>query len=268
MKKLFSLFLIFSCGISFAQTNDRLELQGNIKVPPGAEREGITIFNKNSSQGTVSSSSGDFSLPVKEGDSLYFSAVQYGELLLVIDQEIMDRGTLEVEISEGINELPEVVLRSHDLSGYMDNDVKNIKVEKVDLPDFSAAEVNKIFNPVSPDRQSAVANAALGESSGPNTAINILAIIGKLGQLVLPKKPKPVSNLPKYSYGPIEMERMLRQRYDNSFFKESLGLEVAEIATFLEFVTEKGISDQLLKKEKEMDLLQLLVIQSQLFKQN
>ena len=262
MKKLFFSFLILLYGISFGQTNDRIEVEGNIKVPAGAEVEGITIFNKNSSQGTVSSSTGDFSLQVKAGDSLYFSAVQYRELLIVVNADIIEKKVLNVEIAEGLNELPEVVLRSHDLSGLVGNDVKNIKVEKVDLPDFSAAEVNKLFNPVSPDRQSAVANAALGEKSGPSTAINILAIADKIGQLIFPKKTKPAPILPQYSYGPVEMERLLRTRYDNSFFEEVLHISSKEIADFLEFIHEKGLSDEMFKKEKEMDLMQFLMVKS------
>src|SRR6056297_2585871 len=98
MKRFFLLLFILSFGISSAQFSERKEIEGNIKVPAGSEAEGITIYNKNSGGGTVSSEKGEFRIPVKAGDSLYFSAVQYGELLVVISEEIVTAGMLNVEI--------------------------------------------------------------------------------------------------------------------------------------------------------------------------
>lgn len=262
MKKLLFSFLILFSGISFGQTNDRVEVHGTITVPAGAEMEGITIYNKNAAQGTVSSEKGEFTLPVKVRDSLYFSAVQYRGLLIEITKDIVDSQTLVVEIHEGLNELPEVVLRSHDLSGLVENDVKNIKVEKVPLPAYSAVEVNKLFNPVMPDGQSGVPNAALGEKGGPPTAFNILGFVSALGSLVIPKREKPVSYVPKYSMNLIKMDQTLRSRYDNAFFKEVLKIAPHEIPDFIEFVHAKGIADRMLEKKSEMDLLQFLIERS------
>ena len=142
MKKVLLVFFMFFCGMSFAQTERREQIEGNIKVPAGADSEGITIFNKNANRGSVSDAKGDFIIHAREGDSLYFAAVQFREMLVVVNEQMVKDQRLFVEITEGVNELPEVVIRDHDLSGNIAADAKNIEVETLNIPAFSVAMTN------------------------------------------------------------------------------------------------------------------------------
>lgn len=257
MKKFFLLVFIMSFGIASAQFSDRREIKGNIKVPENSEAEGITVFNKNSGHGTVSSENGDFSLFVKAGDSLYFSAVQYGELLVVVGEEVVTTGQLNVEINEGVNQLPEVIVRPYNLTGNIKTDAETIEVVEIQLPPMS---FNFNDYEMRPDLQSATKNST--EKTGLDKGANILGILGKVVSLVLPKETKP-KMAPEL--GLIGLERKLRAMYDNTFFLENLRLPAEQISDFIAYMAEIGFPQELLRQGKDLDLLQYLMEKSNEF---
>lgn len=247
-----------SFGIASAQFSDRKEIKGNIKVPENSEAEGITVYNKNSGHGTVSSENGDFSLFVKAGDSIYFSAVQYGELLVVVGEEVVTTGQLNVEISEGVNQLPEVIVRPYNLTGNIKTDAETIEVVEIQLPPMS---FNFNDYEMRPDLQSAVINST--EKTGLDKGANILGILGKVVSLVLPKEKKQSKMAPEL--GLIGLERRLRAIYDNTFFLENFRLPAEQISDFISYMAEKGFPQELLRQGKDLDLLQYLMEKSSEF---
>lgn len=53
----------------------------------------------------------------------------------MVDEDIIKSRQLKISISEGINDLPEVTLKSHDLTGNLEKDIDNIEViKKIDFP--------------------------------------------------------------------------------------------------------------------------------------
>ncbi len=150
------LFFTFCC---LAQDQNRVEVKGKITVPSGYDAEGVTIFNQTASHGAVSSENGDFLLKMKAGDSLVFSAVQFRELKIMVSQEVIDSGILSVEISEGVNELPEIVIRPHDLSGNIKEDLKNIETAPIDPSALSYKHLKDLN--FSPDDLRLPGNAAM-----------------------------------------------------------------------------------------------------------
>lgn len=268
MKKVFFIAFLCYCGISSAQTQVRSEIKGNIKVPAGTDVDGITIFNKTANRGSVSDAEGDFSIPVRKGDSLYFAAIQFKELLVVINEETMESNRLLVEITEGVNELPEVVIREHDLTGNVAADVDNIEVVALDLPNFSAANIAAMYPDWYPaaDGQSKIGNAAASGGGGMTMGANPLAIIGMAIDLIAPKKPR-VKKEPEVFIGRIQLEEIVREKYDDQFFKDVLKIEKDEISMFFDYCEASGFPRDLLKAQKEMELIQYLLEQSQLFRE-
>ena len=262
---LFSAFL-FITAFSSAQIIERIPVEGSIKVPLDSDPEGITIFNKNSNRGTTSEKNGDFRISVRVGDSLYFSALQFKDLLVVVDEEIFTTRRLDVEIAEGLNELPEVIVRPHNLSGNLKEDLENIETVPLPTPDASGWIVNDYDYEFRPDAQSGVYNAAAGESGGPYVGIDPIAIVKGLVKLIIPKKSnKKVKTQPRTQVSLIDLERHLRANFDNDFFEEVLKVETTNIPEFIAFC-EEGVSGELLRPEKKMDLIQYLVVQSEAFK--
>ena len=266
MKNLFfAAFLLLSAFCS-AQTIGRIPIEGNIKVPSDSDPDGITIFNKNSNRGTTSDSNGDFEISVVVGDSLYFSALQFNDLLVVIDSKIFEAATLNVEITEGVNQLPEVVVRPHNLSGNLGEDLENINTVPLPVPSPSGWVVNDYDYEFRPDAQSGVYNAAAGESGGPSVALNPLAIVGALVSWILPKKSdKKAKSQPRTQVGLISLERHLRANFENDFFEEVLKIPAKDIPEFIAFC-EQGVSPELLQPSNKIDLIEYLVVQSKAFK--
>ncbi|WP_424495042.1 hypothetical protein [Salinimicrobium sp. GXAS 041] len=261
MKNLFFACFLLVFGHCVGQTSGRIEIQGEIMVPPGFEAEGITIYNENANRGAVSGEKGAFNLPVKEGDSLRFSAVHFQQLLVVVSRKIVESGNLVVEISEEINELPEIVIRPHNLSGVITEDLKKIEVEEIQSSQFVYKNVKDLH--FAPDSQTVPKNAALGETGAMAPAsLDILAILGLVRHL-FPKKTKKEEVKISYDF----LDRELRRRYPDEFFKSTLELKSEEINDFIFFAEENGLNAQLMQKEKEMDLLQFLIEQSKVYNQ-
>lgn len=268
MKNLFLAALLFLSFCSFAQTIGRVKIEGNIKVPLDSDAEGITIFNKNSSKGTTSDRNGDFQIAVIEGDSLYFSALQFRDLLVVVDRRIFETGRLQVEITEGVNELPEVVVRPHNLSGNLEKDLETIVTVPIPTRDSSAFVINDFEYEFRPDSQTAVHNAAAGESGIQSMDMNILAVAGMLVDWILPKKTSRKEKVePRTRVGIIQLERHLRTNFENDFFEEVLKIEAKDIPEFVIFC-EDGVTEGLLKPAHRIDLIEYLVVQSENFRKS
>lgn len=258
MKNLFLSCVLLLTGICVAQTSGRIDVQGEIVVPPGFEAEGITIYNQNANRGAVSGEGGAFQLPVKEGDSLLFSAIQFQQLLVVVDREVAQSGKLVVQISEGLNELPEIIIRPHNLSGVISEDVKKIDVVEVNSSAINYDAVKNLN--FAPDSQTVPANAALGQTMAP-ASVDLLPILEFVIGL-FPKRSKAKEE-EKVNYDFVDRE--LRRRYPDEFFKTNLSLEPEEINDFILFAEENGLTSTLMQKEKEMDLLQFLIEQSKYY---
>lgn len=107
------LFLLplFAFQSLFAQQGDRTVLKGKI-VADSNELQGINIINLKADLSTATLNGGYFTIPVKVGDTLMFSAVQFKALkkvvraadldgaLYFVKMEIMERQLDEVKINE------------------------------------------------------------------------------------------------------------------------------------------------------------------------
>lgn len=264
MKRLFLIsFLFFFAFTSAQETDSRKMINGKISVPPGDSPEGITIVNLSTGSGTVSSEAGTFSIAVAQGDTLRFSAVQYQEFSVIVDQGVVDSGQLIVNISEAIYELPEVVVSPVDLSGYVEVDVTRIPAEEVDLPDVTAAEIEDTDYDFRPDAQTSPANAAMRNSmiyNGTNFADLFRRIFSpKTGDAVSWTDDVDRRDLP-------EIDEAIEELYDDEFFIEHLGIKRENIYEFIYFAEDNGLRKELLKEENELDLIKFLMEQSKLYK--
>ncbi|MHA6279749.1 hypothetical protein ACXYMT_06170 [Salinimicrobium sp. CAU 1759] len=266
MKKLLLLISFIFLTFSAAQSQERVEVTGTIIVPAGFSPGSIHIYNKSSGKGDISDLDGNFDLYVQEGDSVYFSALQFKKLLVSIDSTVIKDRRLVVEILEGVNELPEVVIRPHDLSGDLEVDAGNIETQQLVLPTMSAISINDYDWEWRADGQTGVTNAAMPTSTGMKNGANLKALFGEaIGLLLPPKKVKKPAPSQRNIIGLIKLEREIRSRYDEVFFQDVLNISTENISIFIEFVDAKGFSSELLKKERELELIELLILRSEEF---
>lgn len=104
----FYFFLLMSV-FAKAQTGSEKWLKGQISASSLAV-EGITIFNAASNVSVVSDNSGAFSILVKQGDILEFSAVQFEGFRKYIGAQEFSLGIISVELIPKSIQLDEVVI--------------------------------------------------------------------------------------------------------------------------------------------------------------
>lgn len=254
--------MFFVPHLVMAQEVEPKILKGKIEVPGIENLEGITIFNSTSNEGTISNKKGEFALAATVGDTLAFSAIQFKPLTIVVDKSIFKKGELDVTITVGINQLGEVFISSHDLSGDLEADVANIKVEKSSLPELSSGEIRDLHLNFPDDAQSTVTNSAVKKLKGGG--VNILALLNATVNLVasvFPDKPE------KKVYLDIENPKdKLRDKYADDFFTNYLKIKKKDINKYLYFIEDKGLNSKLLESGKELDLMEYLMAQAEEFK--
>lgn len=141
--------VLFICVSVHSQ---RKEIEG--KITNEFEVEGIHVLNTSSLINAVTDTEGNFRINVNLKDTLYISSVKYIPQKVVITSEILASEKLEIQLQEIVNELDEVFLGPN-LSGNIEQDLKNIKTEKafnfddVGIPGFKGKPEEKIV-PVVP----------------------------------------------------------------------------------------------------------------------
>ena len=113
-----------------AQTSFSDRLQGKVLHDTKSIAD-VHVMNTTSRKATITDEDGNFSLPVKLGDTLVFSAVQFKRKTMVVTITILESASVFVPLEEFVNELDEVVLRPFDLSGDLTRDMENLNTEAV-----------------------------------------------------------------------------------------------------------------------------------------
>lgn len=255
MKSLVSIIVLLISINVVAQ--DRVAITGKITPPPGEDPQGISIINRTAKSATISNEVGNFNIRVAAGDTLHFSALQYQDFAVVIDNGVVQSRQLNVFISESVTELPEVIVTPYDLSGNVEVDVSRIPVADADLPTQSAAEINSYEYTFRPDSLTSPPNAAMRENMIKNSAnfANIFRNIFTTRSVMTTVGRNK------------DLDDQVLQLYDDDFFKEHLNIEEENIHEFIYFAEDNGLTPQMLKEENELQLIDFLVKQSQRFRE-
>lgn len=240
MKNIIAMLFFLSIGVvGFAQDDDRQLLRGkvlyrNVNVP------NQNVINATSGQATISNGEGEFTIRVKEGDQVVFTAVNYQLMVVKIDSAILENNRLVVEVKEKVTELDEVVVTPENQEGFL----------RVTNEEFKAFDYET-------DRGTEVENTAVSQiSKGMEHGINFVNIFKALFQK---------SEGEGVERPPMKVSEVLRQVYDDEFFVVDLKLPQDKIDAFLFYCDDKLPSQTLLRKENEFQLIDFLVTQSEVF---
>ena len=125
-KYFFLLLLLFSSCNLIAQ-DEGIFLKGNIKIENDG-LDGIHVLNKTSNRITITDAYGYFSIPVKLGDTLQFSAIQLKKKEIIVDNYILKSAIIVVYLEELENKLKEVVVMPYNLTGDLSKDISKMEV--------------------------------------------------------------------------------------------------------------------------------------------
>lgn len=262
MKKI---LLLIALGTSltfpaFSQQNK--PLSGKI-IAENLEVSTVHIINKTQKTGTINTSSGNFSIQVRENDTLLFSSIQYNNLEILITAEVLKKELLSVILTEDVNELSEVNLSNHNLTGNLNTDLANIKVVN-DLPlELSFGDVKSaVFKSDINDPQKSPVNIATRQNEIGYGAegLDIIGGLGLLADLVgIKNKPKPTYSPP----APASVQ--IRKLFDDEFFRSSLGIKEENIKDFIFYLDDVGLSQQLFIPEQRLALIEVLIVQGTIY---
>lgn len=233
---LFSLFLTLNLS---AQDDGREILRGQV-LYRGSNVPNENVINSTTGMATITGDDGRFAIRAKLGDQLVFTAVNYQLEIVVVDQDIMDRKRMVVEVDEKVTELDEVVVSPENQDRFLE----------VQNEDFKAYEYEI-------DRSSEVENIAQSRTvRGMRDGLNFVNIFKALFQ----------SNTEnEVVRRPLKVSEVLRQIYDDEFFVVDLRLPQDKIDAFLLYCDDQMGSKDLLRKDSEFQLIDFLVTHSKTF---
>ena len=238
MKQL--LFFIFFIHSSFAAIcQDRRPLKGQL-LYKNTKVVAANVVNNTAQTNTITDSDGAFEIDVLLGDEIIFSSVQYRIRSVKITEDILSKNRLVVSVNENINELKEVVVTTDDVEKFLDlkeEEFKGFDYEK----DKSSKLVNKAYN-----------NRQLSDGID---FVNIAKLLARA-----------LGNKSSDEQMRMKPSEILPLVFEDDFFAVDLGLDKGQVISFLEFIDDKMKTGELLKKDKEFQLIDFLINESKEFK--
>ncbi len=217
----FFLFLLF-CGFQ-STAQEFVILKGRVKANSG-DLEKIHVINLNQEKGAVTDVEGNFQLTAHLSDSLYVSSVQFNNATIVVTREMMETGSVIIELSDKINELAEVVVDDIQLSGHLALDIGKISTADFERKYKLQTDLNTI---IAKDRE---------QNPYVKPVANGGVRLDKIATTVIDKLSKDKKTLPVYT--PRQIANKSIQLVGHEFFREDLGLAENEICNFVYFCTE------------------------------
>ena len=128
-KHIFALGCFLMVGI-LTKAQTRTDLEGRVYTA-NSDVLGTHVVNQNIQRATTTDINGFFTIPVRQHDTLVFTAVQFKRKVVVVTQEILRSELITVLLEDTVTELDEVVVRPYNLTGNIDEDLNRIKIEPV-----------------------------------------------------------------------------------------------------------------------------------------
>ena len=234
--KLLIFFLIFQV-IAFAQ--DRTPIKGRL-IYRNVNVVAANVVNITAQINTITDGEGAFEIPVKTGDEVVFSSVQYMIRTVEITPEIIQKNRLIITVNEKINALEEVVITPDDAEKFL-----NLKEEEFKGFDYERDKSTRLENTI----------VRQGQLNNGLNLINVAKLIAKI-----------VSNKTEEEKRNLKPSEVLSYVFDISFFKSDLELRDDQIVGFLEYIDDNLPSQKLLNQSQQFQLIDYLIMQSKKYR--
>jgi hypothetical protein len=241
-----TLFIFFLAVIQIHTQEKRNIISGKINSD-ALSVENIHIINKNSGKATISNQYGEFKIPVKINDSLLISSIQFENKNIHITKSIISSKKLSIILFPKINQLKEIIIKKHNLSGYLKTDINNVKIENI-IDQFTLQLPNAGRIPI-PTIDS------LDIQLGLYSKVNLDALFRRINGDF--KKLKKLQKLKKED----KILENIRQSVTDKYFIEILKIPEDYISNFLHYLVYKDIVS-LYRQNKKIEAVNLLIKES------
>lgn len=257
MKNLVLSICILFTVISFAQQKKYTEIKGKIIVELN-DVEGITIYNSTANKGTITNALGEFVIQVELNDSVEIRALQYQNFDIVINQSIINSKTMQVFLLEQINKLEEIVVKSNNLSGFLNKDVITFTPKSNAI--YFVYKNDGDFNTNEPSKN--VDNTVLHYQG--QTMQNGLNIINVVDQLLIPLFRAKIEDKEKKGIPEVPV-KSIKYYFGSQFLVNNFRIPEYRVEEFIRYVESENFDFALLNYGNELKLLEIINAKSKTF---
>ncbi len=202
---------------------------------------GANIFNLTSLRGTATDNDGAFDIGAKSNDTIYISYLGYQSIKLHITKDLLKGNKLAIELHKKVEELEEVVVKSHQLIGILEIDIKNIPKDKhVRVHINGLPQTYEIGKPKKADYSSPLA-----------AVFHPIDFVYNL----FGSEPKQLRKLKKLSHDD-ELRALMDKKVDRELMLEYLKMTPKE---FNELLNQCNYSEHFIKKASDLQLIEAIL---------
>lgn len=243
------LLLIFNICHSQEETNkeenneDNLEIQTTkikgkvLDVTTRFPLKSAHVLNLTTVKGVVTNRHGEFEITASKGDEIYFSYIGYESVKLIVTNDLIKNGAIEIAIQEKSVNIKEVVVKAHNLVG-------NLAVDAKSVPDAAPTRVH--INGLAQAYE-------IGKPQSRNYNSPLAAVFSPLDfwYQKLGKKPKELKKLKKLRQDD-NLRSIMEQKFNREVMLEYLGLSRDELNDML---TDCNYSKRFIRKASDLQIV-------------
>lgn len=227
-----TILILCSNGVAYSQNL----IQGKL-LYKNVNVVAANVINNNTRDATITNSNGEFQMMASLGDVIIFSSVQYVIREVRVTEEILKNKRLIVAVNEDIQELNEVVVTPDQTNAFID-----LVEEQFKGFDYTI------------DRYSRVRNELIEENQLEHGLdfVNLAKFVSQI-----------FSNQSESERMSLKPSEVLPEVFEISFFENDLKLPKDQVVGFLEYLDKNMKSQELFRQDREFQLIDFLVIESQ-----
>lgn len=218
---------------------DRIPIKGKL-IYRNVNVVAANVVNINAQINTITDGEGEFEIPVKVGDEIVFSSVQYMIRTVKINPDIIQKNRLIITVNEKINALEEVIITPDDTEKFLD-----LKEEEFKGYDYLRDKSTRLENTI----------VRQGQLNNGINVINILKLINKV-----------INSKTEEEKRSLKPSEVLKYVFEIDFFKRDLELTDDQIIGFLEYIDDNLPSQKLLSQSKQFQLIDYLILESKKYR--
>ena len=224
---------------------EREIFKGKVVVDSLENNSGIHVVNLTAETGTSTGENGIFRILAKEGDTLFFSSIQFEHAKVVVKESAMQQ-ILKVRLIKKFNELDEVQLDDIRLTGDIAKDI-NLVPKSI---------YEKLGMSFPKPRRTSLELAVHSAYNGGNITTLLNMLNGKFKQLEKAEENNELSIIVNKGLNLV----------GKSFFISRFGLEEREVINFLYYCAEDSEYSKLVGEKKLLKLIEFFETKIDSFK--
>ena len=252
MKNRFLLVFILFAFFKGNTQEKRITIKGKVTSSSGAI-DNIHVINKNSKKAVITDSNGLFEIPVKQQDTLLFSAVQFENKTSIISAQHIANFYILVNLQISVNDIKEVTLEKPE------NMARGLG-----LPNADKKPLNKLEGRLNYHTKSslplAILAAILNKRGGVNDMFYIIS-----GKRKKDRKLKKLIDDDTYKVYQSQKIQEIRTHFGDAFFIKTIKIPQAEIDYFIKFCDDQEAIINLFSKNKELEIIDIFLKSCQEF---